>query len=60
MEEPILRMPDPSRQFILETDASKWAIGGVLKQQFEDGELHPCGYMSHSLTPTEQRWQIYD
>jgi hypothetical protein len=57
---PVLTMPDTTKPFILETDASKWAIGATLLQKQEDGQLHPCGYLSHALTQTEQNWQIYD
>ena len=60
LEEPILKMPDPDKQFIVETDASKWATGAVLKQIGDDGEFHPCGFISHTLTPAERNYQIYD
>jgi hypothetical protein len=60
MEEPVLMMPDPTKQFILETDASKVACGAVLKQYHSDGELHPCGYISHTFTPTEKNYDVYD
>ena len=60
MTAPVLKMPDPEKPFILETDASKWAIGAALMQADENEQLHPCGYLSHALTPTEQNWQIYD
>ena len=60
LEEPVLRMPDVTKQFILETDASKWATGAVLKQIGEDGELHPCGYISHKFMPTKCNYQIYN
>ena len=60
MEAPVLHMPDPTKQFILQTDASKIALGAVLKQYAEDGELHPCGYLSHTLTPAEKNYQVYD
>ena len=60
LEEPILKMPDTTKQFILETDASKWATGAVIKQIGEDGEMHPCGFISHTLTPPERNYQIYD
>ena len=53
-------MPDTTKPFILETDASKWAIGATLLQKQEDGQIHPCGYLSHALTQTEHNWQIYD
>jgi hypothetical protein len=60
LEEPVLVMPDPMKQFILQTDASKIAIGAVLKQYSDDGELHPCGYLSHTLTEAEKNYQVYD
>ncbi len=53
-------MPDVNLPFILQTDASDHAIGAVLMQTDENGDLHPCGYLSHALMPTETRWQIYD
>jgi hypothetical protein len=44
-------MPDTAKPFILETDASKWAIGATLLQKQDDGQLHPCGYLSKKLFP---------
>ena len=49
---PVLRTPDWSRQFILETDASGYALGAVLMQEFEDG-IHPIAFHSHSLLPAD-------
>uniref|UniRef100_A0A0W0GDN4 Reverse transcriptase domain-containing protein n=1 Tax=Moniliophthora roreri TaxID=221103 RepID=A0A0W0GDN4_MONRR len=60
LQRPILQMPDDDKPFIIEADASKWATGAVLKQQGSDGELHPCGYISHAFTPTERNYEIYD
>src|SRR6266576_608795 len=57
---PVLMMPDVNKPFALQTDASDHAIGAVLMQEDENGDLHPCGFLSHTLTPTEMRWQIYD
>ena len=57
---PVLSMPDTTKPFILEMDASKWAIGAMLLQKQEDGQIHPCGYLSHALTQTKRNWQIYD
>uniref|UniRef100_A0A0W0FP87 Putative reverse transcriptase-rnase h-integrase n=1 Tax=Moniliophthora roreri TaxID=221103 RepID=A0A0W0FP87_MONRR len=58
--EPILVMPDVDKPFIIEADASKWATGTVLRQKGADGEWHPCGYLSKSLSPTERNYEIYD
>jgi len=57
---PILSLPDPAKPYYLETDASKLAVGAVLRQPGPDGTLLPCGYLSHTLTPTKQNYQIYD
>src|SRR5258705_754783 len=53
-------MPDATNLFILETDTSKWAIGATIMQKDDSGQLHPCGYLSHALMPTECNWQIYN
>src|ERR1700756_4732887 len=50
LKEPVLKMIDTTKQFVLETDASKWATGAVLKQLGEDGELHPCRYISKTAS----------
>uniref|UniRef100_A0A0W0GEN7 Putative reverse transcriptase-rnase h-integrase n=1 Tax=Moniliophthora roreri TaxID=221103 RepID=A0A0W0GEN7_MONRR len=60
LSEPILIMPDIDKPFIIEADASKWATGAVLRQKGTDGEWHPCGYLSKSLSPMEQNYEIYD
>ena len=57
---PVLSILDTTKPFILEMDASKWAIGATLLQKQEDGQIHPCGYLSHALTQTKCNWQIYD
>ncbi len=49
---PILTTPDPSRQFIVEVDASEVGVGGVLSQRSSSDErIHPCAFFSHRLTP---------
>uniref|UniRef100_A0A0W0GEJ2 Putative pro-pol protein n=1 Tax=Moniliophthora roreri TaxID=221103 RepID=A0A0W0GEJ2_MONRR len=53
-------MADDTQPFVIEADTSKWATGAVLRQKDTDNELHPCGYLSHALTETEQNYKIYD
>ena len=60
MTAPVLRMPDVNKPFVLQMDASNRAIGAVIMQKDENGELHPCGYLLKALTPTQSNWQIYD
>ncbi len=59
-EAPILLLPDPAKQYHLEADASKRALGAVLRQRGGDGILHPVAYLSHTLSATEQNYQVYD
>src|SRR5277367_4052640 len=59
-ESPVLQMPDPTKPFVLETDASKYASGAVLRQQDTNGDWHPCGYLSKSFNTTERNYEIYD
>jgi len=59
-EEPVLIIPDPLKQFFVESDASKWATGTVLQQLDNNRDLKPCGYISHSLMATERNYDIYD
>lgn len=56
---PILQMPDPHRQFIVEVDASDVGVGAVLSQRAaEDDKLHPCAFFSRRLSPSEQNYDI--
>jgi hypothetical protein len=56
---PVLRTPDWSKQFIMETDASGYALGAVLMQEFEDG-VHPIAFNSRSLLPAERNYDAHD
>ncbi|GJX16759.1 RNA-directed DNA polymerase, eukaryota [Tanacetum coccineum] len=52
IEEPVLRLPDVTMALELHTDASDFAIGGVLMQ---DG--HPIAFESQKLNKTERKWE---
>ena len=54
---PVLRNPDFHRPFVLQTDASDFAIGAVLSQKFENGE-HPIAFLSRKLLPRERIIQL--
>ncbi|KAF8639129.1 hypothetical protein AX16_010363, partial [Volvariella volvacea WC 439] len=60
LSKPILLAPDTNKPFLVETDASKIATGGVLKQQDTNGDWHPVAYLSQSLDPAQSNYQIYD
>lgn len=57
---PVLLMPDVSKPFEVESDASKFAVGAVLRQQDCNGDWHPCAYFSKSLDEAERNYEIYD
>jgi hypothetical protein len=57
---PILRHYDPDRPALLETDASDFAIAGILSQKFEDGKVHPVRFVSRKLTLAELNYDVYD
>ena len=60
-EAPILRHFDPERHIRLETDASGYAIGGVLSQlDIETGQWHPVAYFSRKMIPAETRYETHD
>ena len=54
-EAPILRYPDPTADYILYTDASKYAYAGVLTQSI-DGTDHPVAYMSGLFRGSQLNW----
>lgn len=57
---PILAHADPSLPFVLETDASNFAIGAVLSQASPDATLHPVAFFSRKMSPAESNYEIYD
>ena len=59
-EEPVLMMPDQTKPFQIECDASKWASGAVLTQLDINGDRHPCAFISWTFSPTERNYEIYD
>lgn len=59
-EAPILVMPDITKQFIVECDASDYATGAVLSQLCDDGFIHPVAFYSKSLNDSERNYEIYD
>ena len=58
-EEPVLVLPQDSGKFRVETDASDYAIGGVLSQQ-QEGKWKPIAFLSRTMTPAETNYEIYD
>jgi RNase H-like domain found in reverse transcriptase/Reverse transcriptase (RNA-dependent DNA polymerase) len=60
LQEPVLMMPDHSKPFQIESDASKYASGAVLTQTDINGDRHPVAFLSKTFTDMEHRYEIYD
>ena len=46
LENVVLDIADPSKPYILEVDASVYAIGGVLQQEDAEGKVRPVALFS--------------
>jgi len=57
---PVLTHPDFSKPFLIEADASQYAIGAILSQKDDSGRYRPCAYLSHSLDETKRNWTVHD
>ncbi len=56
---PILQHFDPSKETIMENDASNFAIAGLLSPRHEE-RLHPTAFFSRKLNPAEMNYEIYN
>lgn len=55
-EAKLLRHPDFEREFFVQCDASEFALGAVLLQDFGRGELEPIEFGSRKFTKSERNW----
>ncbi|CAL1372707.1 unnamed protein product [Linum trigynum] len=55
IKEPVLVLPNPTLAYEVQTDASDFAIGGVLMQ-----EGHPIAFESRKLSETERRYTVQE
>lgn len=58
MKTPVLRFPDITKTFILDTDASFDTIGAVLAQRDENGKERVIAYGSHAMNNHERGYCI--
>lgn len=64
---PLLAYPDPTKSYILYTDASQNAIGACLTQPCDDPPDNPnvrnekpLFFLSHKLSDTQTRWSVVE
>ena len=57
---PILMHADLSKPFIIEADASDFALGSILSQIGNDGKLHPLAFHSRKFEAAEINYEIHD
>ena len=53
---PVLAFPRLGEPFVVDVDASDVAFGGVLMQRGMDNSMHPVGYFSDSVKPSQHGW----
>lgn len=56
--DPVLVTPDFTKEFLLQTDASKNGIGAVLSQINDNSEEHPIFYLSRKMLPNELNYSV--
>jgi len=56
----MLAIPHPKWKMRLETDASGYAIGGVLLQVQKDNSWRSLTYLSKTMNKTERNYKIYN
>jgi len=56
---PILILPDPTKPYVLHTDASGFAIGAVLQQDQGNG-LQPIAFLSKKMNEAETRYPVHE
>ena len=54
----VLDIADPSKPFVLEVDASDYAVGGVLSQKDSEGNLRPVAFFSRKLEGSPGKGQV--
>ena len=59
-EAPVLRHFDPEDMIVVESDASDYAIAGILSQYDKEGVLRPVAFYGRTMIAAELNYDIYD
>ena len=57
---PVLKVAEPNKQYVLQTDASKQGLGAVLSQIKENGEEHPVAFASRKFLSREKNYSVIE
>ena len=58
-QHPVLILPDPSRPYVVTTDASGFAVGASLSQDQGNG-LQPIAFLSKKMLPAERNYPVHE
>src|SRR5271163_2566897 len=53
-------MPDHTKPFQIEVDASKYATGAILTQLDSNGDRHPCAFISKTMSQAQRNYDTGD
>ena len=56
---PVLALPDPTKHYFIQADASDVALGGVLEQE-HDGVRRVVSYFAKKWNETARKWPIHE
>jgi len=59
-EAPVLTHWSPDNPMLVETDASDYAIAGIISSITSNGEIHPIAFHSHTLTDAKLNYDTHD
>jgi len=59
-EAPVLTHWSPDNPMLVETDASDYALAGIISAITPDGEIHPIAFHSRTFTETECNYDTHD
>ena len=57
---PVLMQPDCHALFLIDSDASEWALGCTLMQKNLEGKIHPIAYKGRKLQGTELNYLVHE
>ena len=59
-EAPLLQHFNPSQKIRVETDASNFAVAGILSQPDDQESWRPVAFWSRKMIPAEQNYEVHD